>query len=294
MKRFPLLPIPLRVASKIIRRLYRISTSIARFFPQLKIELAQADIALSTAEYISLSIFTSFLYFIFLFLPILFLVLKRGVTMFNMLIAIGAPLSLGAIIFFYLLFYPKLSSLGRIRRIERDLLPALRHTQIKVRAGIPLYDVLLSIAKGKYGLVSKEFEKFVKEVEGGKPEIEALESLALRNPSMHFRRVIWQIANALKAGTKVSETLYIISDTLAREQRIAVRKYGSELNPIALMYMILSVVFPSIGIAFVIILSSLAGFEIPSYLFYLIPPFLLVVQIFFLNFINTRRPVVEV
>ena len=87
----------------------------------------------------------------------------------------------------------------------------------------------------------------------------ALEELARDNPSLHFRRIMWQIVNSLNSGADIGSTVKEIVDNIVAEQRTAIKKYGSELNPLALFYMILVVIFPTLGIIFLLVLFSFVG-----------------------------------
>ena len=84
----------------------------------------------------------------------------------------------------------------------------------------------------------------------------ALEELALKNPSLDFRRTLWQVTSAIKSGADLGNTLENIVQNLSEEHKVAIRRYGSQLNPLAMMYMMLAVIIPSLGITFLIIFSS--------------------------------------
>ncbi|MDI6798525.1 MAG: type II secretion system F family protein [Candidatus Aenigmarchaeota archaeon] len=184
----------------------------------------------------------------------------------------------------------------KVRSLEKDLLYALRHLLIQVRSGVTLFNSIVSVSKAGYGLVSEEFDSTVKEINAGVPEIEALDNMAFRNPSLHFRRVIWQLVNALRAGSDIGNTLREIVSSMANEQRIEIRRYGAQLNPMALIYMMSAVIVPSLGITFLIILSSFVGFFILplDITLYLILAFLVFFQFMFMGLIKIRRPALEV
>ena len=195
---------------------------------------------------------------------------------------------------FYVLMYPGFIVKKRVKRLERDLLFAMRHLYVQLRSGVPLFEGLVSVAKSGYGILSKEMEICVKKISAGWPETRALEEMALRNPSLLFRRAIWQITNSIRTGTDLGETLESVVETIAAEQKIAIRRYGSQLNPMVMMYMMLGVIVPSLGITFLMIISSFTGLPITKDLFILILIFLAVFQFNFLGFIKSRRPAVEI
>jgi pilus assembly protein TadC len=116
--------------------------------------------------------------------------------------------------------------------------------------------------------------------------------LARQNPSLYFRRIMWQMVNALKSGADIGDTIKQIVDTLSEEQRIAIKKYGAQLNPLALMYMIFAVIFPTLGITFLLVVSSFIGIGIDiQYVLLGILGFLLMFQFMIIGLIKSRRPI---
>jgi flagellar protein FlaJ len=196
--------------------------------------------------------------------------------------------------FFYQLFYPNIIARSRVRLLDKDLLFALRYILIKIKSGVPLYDAMVGIAEGDYSEVSKEFKKTVKEIATGTEDTVALENMALRNPSPFFRRTIWQITSNLRAGADITSVLESITSTITKEQKILIRRYGSELNPLILMYMMFSVIIPSLGITVVVVMSSFSGLKIPIYIFYLVPAYVFLTQIIFMRLIKAKKPMLSI
>jgi len=195
-------------------------------------------------------------------------------------------------VLFSLIFRPKIQAKQLARSIEKNLPYALRHMLIEVSSGISLYQAMVSVSSD-YGEASEEFEKIVSDIQGGKPQIEALEDSVGRTQSQMYRRTMWQLINSMKSGSNLTETLESLVDTIIEEQKIQVKNYGEDLNPFILMYLMLAVIFPSLGVTLMIVLSSFTGFSIQSNIFYLLIGGLIVFQIFFLNLIKSRRPEVK-
>ncbi|MEM5782048.1 MAG: type II secretion system F family protein [Candidatus Aenigmatarchaeota archaeon] len=284
----PFVPFPLSKAIKEAKIFERAGAVIAKTKPSLKLDLFQAEIPLHPKVYASIVALTTTFYF-FVMTPIIFLVglIARGKPDFLLPIAIGGVFSL--FVFSYLMRYPKFVAIRRIKKLEKDLLNALQHILIEIKSGVPLFNAMIGVTEG-YGEVSEEFKIIVKEINAGIAEIKALERASLRNPSLHFRRSLWQITNAMKAGSDVASALEAIVDTLTQEQIIAIRRYGQELSPFTLMYMLIAVIMPTLGITFLIILSSFAGLKIPEFLFPLIILVLAMFQYFYMGIIKTKRP----
>jgi flagellar protein FlaJ len=292
MKTVPLTLVPPPLLKSLAPRFKGLARTLTPFFPELDLELKQAGMKFSSEEYASYVllavvfnalIFTSLFYFIFglLLQPPnhkLWVVSSAGITLFTL---------------FLQTIYPRYMIQRRAKEIERTLLFSLRNLQVRLKSGIPLYKAMKGVGAQDFGLVSEEFKKTVNEIEGGIPQIEAIERMAFRNPSPHFQRVAWQIANGLKAGASIEKSIDSITKNLAKEQLIKIKNYGAKLNPLAMMYMMITVVIPSLGITFLLILSSFFGLGIGENIFYLIAFFLAVFQFMFMGIIKTNRPVIE-
>jgi len=284
----PFVPFTLRKAIKEAKIFEKAGAVLAKSRPSLKLDLFQAEIPMHPKVYASIVALTTTFYF-FVMTPIIFLVgyLARGKPDFFLPLAIGSTFSL--FVFFYLMRYPKFVALRRTKKLEKDLLNSLEHILIEIKSGVPLFNAMIGVTEG-YDEVSDEFRIIVKEINAGIAEIKALERASLRNPSLHFRRALWQMTNAMKAGSDVASALEAIVSNLTQEQIIAIRRYGQELSPFTLMYMLIAVIMPTLGITFLIILSSFAGLKVPDFLFPMILLVLAVFQYFYMGVIKTKRP----
>jgi flagellar protein FlaJ len=292
-KRIPLLPFPLAKAMRISRRFRGIGETLSHLFPSLDFHLEQSGFDFDSREWMALAFFTSIFYFSVLTGPLALLTLAARIDPFRALgISFLVGLIIGGIAMIYLAMYPKLSVTKKTNQIETFLPYGLHHLLIEVRSGVPLYNSLVSIAQSNYGMLSHEFKRAVNEINTGKSEIAALEMLARDNPSLYFRRVLWQMVNALKSGADIGQTMKQIVDNLSEEQRIAIKKYGAQLNPLALMYMIFCVIFPTLGITFLLVISSFIGigFDL-EYMLIGILVFLVMFQFMLIGLIKSRRPV---
>lgn len=188
--------------------------------------------------------------------------------------------------------YPKLFSLNKQRAIEKNLIPMLQDMLVQLNSGVPLFQILLNIANSTYGEVSSEFRKITGEINSGISQIEAIERYGKINTSDYFRRVLWQLSNAMRAGSDISNVIKEEIRNLTQEQAIQIQSYGSKLNPLIMFYMIIAVILPSLGITFLIITSSMLAFSefLIKVLFGAIFFFVVFTQIMFLGLIKSRRP----
>jgi flagellar protein FlaJ len=283
---------PMDKALGVTKNLLNWGEFFSNMFPGLGFELEQSEFQFEPREWVALGIFTGLFYFSILFTGLFTVLIMTKIEITKMiLISLGASAVMGVVGFMYVIFYPKLYVSRKINQIEKNLPYALHHLLIEVRSGVPLFNALVSISQSKYGILSEEIKKAVDDISTGKSEIASLEMLARRNPSLYFRRVMWQIVNSLKSGSDIGNTIKQIVDNLSEEQRVAIKKYGSQLNPLTLMYMIFAVIFPTLGITFLLILSSFVGIGIDLQLILImIIMFLLMFQFMIIGLIKSKRP----
>lgn len=286
----PFSPFPLQQLVGFSSIFRGVGIKISRAFPYLKVELSQAGIFEVNAEqYGAIMIFMMAFYAVFGTIISALLLYKLAPD--YMLIAspcLGG--FLGLMVFVQVSFYPKVLIKKKVRSIEQNLIFALRTMLIEIKSGVGLFEAMQTIAKGKYGGVTREFRYAVDEINTGIPEDTALQYLALNNPSLFFRRVIWQMVNGLKAGTDVGLLLKTLIESLSKEQEIQIRRYGSALRMLSLMYMMLGVIIPALGLAFMIILGSFPQMKITETVFWIFLMGLIVAQFMYIGILKAKRP----
>ncbi len=276
-------------ALKRARRFRPLAAKSMKFFPTIKADMQQAEMDIDPLDYLSLTFFTAFFYCFLLggLMTIIGLAVNQTIDPMGPVIGIV----FFVMSFNYLAFDPKVLGTRKINDLEGNLLYAMRHMLIQVRSGIPLFESMVGITSG-YGEVSKEFRKIVREINAGVPQMVALDEAAKRNPSLFFRRSLWQIVNAMRGGADVARTLQSVTDNFARDQMNKIKRYGQELNPWTMLYMIVAVIAPTLGITFIIILTSFSGINVPKIIFPVILAGTSLFQFFFMGFIKSRRPAI--
>ena len=263
-------------------------------FSSVNMDLLQSGTNLTLIQHISICIYMTVNQTIMIAASIIIIgtILNLKILLTLKILLIFVPL-ISIMTFYSSMFKPKVQAKQRARKIEEELPNALRHLLIEVRSGIPLYQSMVAVTEG-YGSVSEEFKKIVKDINGGKSETEAIEDSIIINPSLPYRRSFWQLLNAMKTGTDIGSPLGNIVDDIIKDQLISIKKYGQQLNPYTLMYMMVGVIMPSLGITFMIILSSFTGTGLPPILLASILAGLILFQLVFINLIKTKRPSVRV
>ncbi len=292
MQNVPFLPFKKEVALKIAHRLMGFGEFVSNFFPALRFELNESGIDSDPREWSSFAIIGFVIYFLMISAVMLLVTLQHVDVIISILLSFGSGAFVGGMVFFVIIMYPHVSVKRKVRDIEKNLSAALHQILVQIRAGVPLFNCITAIARSEYGKLSEEMKKALNEINTGKSEAAALELIARDTPSLHFRRIIWQLVNSIKSGADVGETIKEIVNDISVEQRIAIKKYGSTLNPMTMMYMMLAVIMPTLGITFLLVLSTFSGgmnFDINMLLIFILV-FLAIFQFMFIGMIKSRRP----
>ena len=289
--RIPFCPLPVKTAKRLLgSKLYSVAEPMMKVFPHVEINLKQAEFDITARDYLSIAFFSAIFmliisYFCFLAITVSIVTIEKSLAM-----SFFVSITLFVITLFYIVTYPKLIVKKRIFNIERNLIYAVRHMYVQATSGVPVFNALVSVAEGDYDAVSKELKETVNMVNSGMAVDKALDRTATRNPSMYFRRIIWQISNGVKSGSDLGIVLKNAIDYLSSEQKIAMKRYGSQLNPLTLAYMMVAVIIPSLGVTFLIVLSSFSKVPIGETVFWGILTFLVVFQFMFLGIMKSKRP----
>ncbi|OYT54584.1 MAG: hypothetical protein B6U72_02160 [Candidatus Altiarchaeales archaeon ex4484_2] len=275
---------------------------LSKVFSGIDLDLKKSGVlehyAINAREYLSVCAFLSTALF-FSVSGIMSLVFMTLEIEFDVLGEMSTYISGGIVgfafaffLFFQMMYYPRSIINKRVANIDRNLLFVLRTILVQIRSGIPIFDSFVTIASGDYGEISKEFANVIEKVRTGKPVTDSLEELAIRNPSNYFRRALWQLVNSIKSGSDVADNLAVVIKALSKEQLIEIRKYQSTLNPLSMMYMMVAVIAPSLGITVMIVLSTFPGMDSigTESSFWGLLALVIFMQVMFMFMIKTRRP----
>ena len=262
---------------------------ISSKMPLLPVKLKQAGMKEQTEEFIKKTLIVSLymtlgLLFIFFMLfdklekPLWWLILMYPVLHF--------------LIFSYMIKLPDIKILKLDRGISKEIVYAGRFLVIELESGVPLYDSFKNIKKN-YPRAGAPFQEIVNKVDMGTPMEDAINETIAHCPSPHVRKILWQIQNAMRTGSDASHSLNAVMEQIVKEQIILVKAYGKKLNPLAMFYMMIAVIIPTLGITMLVVLSSFVAMELSLTILMVIVGGLGFMQLMFLNIIRSSRPPVE-
>lgn len=253
--------------------------------------LKNNEIPLSREEYLSISLESTLKIFGFMAVLATTGLFLAGVNK-SILFGCGFGLMVAGFVFAMQQAYPHLYTSRRQKNIERNLIPALEDMLVQLNAGVPLFSILVNISSSDYSELSYEFKRAVKKMNTGVSQTEVLDELGKNNPSVFFRRTLWQISNGMKAGSDIAVVIRESMKSLNQEQVLQIQTYGNKLNPLIMFYMLISVILPALSITFLTILSSMVSLDSTTTkgLFMGVFIVIIIIQIMFLGVIKSTRP----
>ena len=283
--------VSIETANALPSRIVGIGSHVARVFPSLRSTLKVSHLPIAPENYAAASLISALMYgliFGALFTLIGFFTAGDVQSALQMGISMGTAASL--VSFMLHLYYPRIIAQQSAGGVEQGLMFALRSLQIQVNSGVSLYDAMANVARSDYGSISQEFEMVVQEINAGVNEATALERLALRTDSAFLKKTVWQLVTNIRAGSPLSSALQSIVNTLTEYQSRAIKGYAAELNMWILMYLLVAAALPTIGITFMVILSSIGGSDIQPDTIYSTIFGAFLIQIILIGLIGSRAP----
>ncbi|VVC72106.1 Type II secretion system (T2SS), protein F [uncultured archaeon] len=264
--------------------------SLERSFPTLSRDLKRADMAVDPGEFLLQTIIIATAGTFVLFFVIYMLLRLLGMSPNFAFILMPV---LFMVVFLWRMQFPRAKMKAKERDLDRDVLYAGRDMVISLRAGVPLFNAMISVSKN-YGVASKEFSKIVTRIQSGVPAEVALQEASEANASQRFRQIIFQIIASLRSGSDVASALELVLAQISREQVISLKSYGQKLNPLTMFYLLFGIILPSIGITVGIILTSFVRINLDYRMLFVILLVLGFGQFMFLSIMKSIRPSIEV
>jgi pilus assembly protein TadC len=267
-----------------------IARSISLKIPNLKEKLRAGGIAKKPDEYVGESLKNALFISGGLSIMSFFLLLKIGISPFLVIVLFIISFS---VMFFIMIKRVDAAILRREREIDRDVLFAGRFLLVKLNSGKPLINAIVD-ASNSYGVAGGFFKEIVEDIEVGTPMEVALMDTYKTTPSKKFKKILFQINNALKIGVDVSAPLEAILDEISQEQLIEIQRYGKKLSSLTMFYMLIAIVVPSLGITLISVVASLISLKIDMQILLVVLFFITIVQVIFISIFKSIRPTLNI
>ncbi|HIH37658.1 type II secretion system F family protein [Candidatus Woesearchaeota archaeon] len=266
----------------------KIVDMILRKYPLLKDQLEIAHLPLSPRRFVQQCLSNTLVFALMLTLV--------GFFLFSKVMPLwGYPLVFVLLFLFFFRFFMNLPVVyirRRQRDIDREVLFAGRFLLIKLRSGIPIFNTFIEASK-TYGVGAKYFKEIVDDVNTGMPIEKAMDRAIKYCASRKLRKILTQVNNALRLGIDVSGPLESVLKELTAEQFSEIQAYSKKLNSVSLIYMLMAILVPSIGVTFAMVMVGLTNLRIDSVVYVLIIGMIAFIQLVFISIFRNIRPAVN-
>ncbi|HLC50076.1 MAG TPA: type II secretion system F family protein [Candidatus Nanoarchaeia archaeon] len=262
---------------------------MSKFFPALKLKLKQAGMDDRPEEFIKKT-FVSAVYMTIGLLTAIFLLIAK-IGLFKPVFLLFLPI-IFLVMFSYMLKLPDSKILKKEKEVAREIVFVGRFIIIELESGVPLYNAMTNVSKN-FGVTGKYFKEVVDKIDLGTSMEDALNEAVEFVPSNDLRRILWQIINSIRTGSDIAKSLYSVIENITKDQITEINKYGKKLNPLAMFYMMVAVILPSLGVTMLIILSSFIKFELSLTILMVLAGALAIIQLMFISLVKFSRPAAE-
>jgi len=267
--------------------------NIAKRKPELKVKLNEAEIIYTAEEFIQQTRLSAFYMALGISVFIITMLSKFELVSIPIYMICILFLLIYFIIFSYLMKVPDVKIARKGKEVNKEIIFAGRFLIIELESGISLYSTMINVSNN-YEVVGKYFREIIDKVSLGTRMEDAINETIEKNPSSSLNKVLWQILNSLKTGADISQSLSSILSQISREQLIEVKEYGRKLNPLAMFFMVIAIIMPSLGITMLIIFTTFISLTIDLTALMAIALFIGFVQYMFFSMIRASRPAVEI
>lgn len=175
------------------------------------------------------------------------------------------------------------------KKVDEEIIFAGRFLIIELDSGVPMHKAFENIEKN-YTYVGKYFGDIINKTYLGTSMEDAINDTLMNTPAPNLRKLLWQVLNSLKTGSEIAPALNNVVDQIVKEQKIAVKEYGKKLNPMAMFYMMISVIVPSLGTTMLVILATFLGLNLGLVFLLSLAAFVGFIQLMFTIMIKSQRP----
>jgi len=144
------------------------------------------------------------------------------------------------------------------RELDGDLFYVSEYFLVSLESGLPLGNAIRELSKlDRPG--AKFFKKIYTEFQTGKDLEGALEEGAKNCASELMKVLLKRLKDSLNIGVDLKGVLENFIEEAAEKKIIEIRAYSKKLNPLVMMYLLLGIVVPSLGVTFFMLGATFIG-----------------------------------
>ena len=185
---------------------------------------------------------------------ITFLFTKSNPALF--LIGIGVTLLLIPFCYSFWFRYIDVLITKKAREIDGDLLFVSEYFLVSLESGLPLGNAIKNLSRLKRP-GGEFFKKVYTEFNTGKDLETALYDAIGYSASDSLKILLKRLKDSLNIGVDLRKILENFIEESSQKKIIEIKGYSKKLNPIIMVYLILGIILPSLGVTFFILTAAI-------------------------------------
>jgi flagellar protein FlaJ len=174
------------------------------------------------------------------------------------------------------------------KTVDSDLLFVSEYFLVSLESGLPLGNVIQGISQidrpgGRF------FKRIYTDFKTGKDLEAALIDAIDYAPGDQIKVLLKRLADSLKIGVDLKDVLVNFIEESSAKKIVEIQAFSKKLNPKVMMYLLLGIVVPSLGITFLILGLAVANPGTPSLLKYILIGIFMFMFLFQYIFYSTFR-----
>jgi flagellar protein FlaJ len=224
--------------------------SLVKKHPELKIKLKKANSKQTPFQYIHQSIVMTI--FMIIFFEIISFLIFIKINIIYMIISSIIIILLFPLFFKFWYGYVDVLISKEAKRIDSDLLFLSEYLLVSLESGLPLGNVIEKVSKlNRPG--GKFFKRVYLDFQTGKDLESALSDAVEYSPSKSLKVLLKRLEDSLSIGVDLKKVLNNYIKESSEKKVIEIKGFSKKLNPIVMMYLLIGIVLPSLGITFFIL-----------------------------------------
>lgn len=227
---------------------------IVQKHPELKLKLKKANSKQTPFQYVYQSIVMGF-FSTFAAAFFLYIFFKSNLMLLLLLMAIGLPF---VFIIMYKFFFNVVDVYIRKygRDLEGDLLFVSEFLLVSLESGLPLGNAIQRLSRlNRPGGIF--FRRIYTDFKTGKDLQSALDQASNYAPTDTIRILLKRLKESLEIGSNLDQVLENFIEESSQKKIVEIQGFSKKLNPIVMMYLLIGIVLPSLGVTFFILGATL-------------------------------------
>lgn len=226
---------------------------IVRKNPHLKLKLKKAGSKQTAFQYVYQSVSMT-IFSVLALAIIIFLATKSN--FFAMLLGFGGLIVLTPLVYGFWFSYVDVQIRKSGRELDSDLLFVSEYFLVSLESGLPLGNAIQNLSRldrpgGRF------FKKVYTEFNTGKDLEQALEESTDFCPSESMKILLKRLKDSLSIGIDLNQVLNNFVKDASEKKILDIKAFSKKLNPTIMMYLLLGIVLPSLGVTFFILAAAI-------------------------------------